>query len=74
MIYQIMFNVSWVVLVVTSLFICVGLYLLFTFYNTLENPEPPVFSKVMEIICEVWMFALIFTIAMGLFTLFGAPW
>ncbi|MFD3318066.1 hypothetical protein ACE414_10535 [Alteromonas macleodii] len=74
MIYQIMFNVSWVVLVVTSLLIGVGLYLLFTFYNTLENPEPPVFSKVMEITCEVWMFALIFTIAMGLFTLFGAPW
>ena len=74
MIYQIIFNVSWVVLVVTSLLIGVGLYLLFTFYNTLENPEPPVFSKVMEIICEVWMLALVFTIAMGLFTLFGAPW
>lgn len=74
MIYQIMFNVSWVVLVVTYRLIGVGLYLLFTLYNTLENPEPPVSSKVMEVICEVWMLALIFTIAMGLFTLFGAPW
>ena len=43
MIYQIMFNISWVVLVVTSLFIGVGIYLLFTYYSTWENPEPPVF-------------------------------
>ncbi len=74
MTYQIMFNVSWVVLFVTSLLIGIGIYLLVTHYNIWKNPEPPVFSTVMKIICEVWIFALIFTIAMGLFTLFGAPW
>ena len=74
MTYQIMFNISWVVLVVTSLLIGVGICLFFTYLKVWKIPEPLVFSKVMKIICEVWMFALIFTIAMRIFTLFGAPW